>query len=191
MKFLFNNGRANSWLCYVTLFYILINFTGCATSDMNVVQNASTILARQLAANLSTNQRLRVGIIPLSAQNGGNTSLATPLQESLKNKLFLTKRFDVVEDDDMQKVIKELNIQEQGEGILREDTIHHMGELLGADAIIVGKITYTYYDNALMFGPKCDFLVDYHLVPVKSGVIGSVGEARMIVSLRPVEVPVH
>jgi len=163
---------------------VLIGICGCDSlplfkSTANQIQDASASIANQLAANLTTDQKLRVGIPPLSRTNGIADSLAQALHESLTNRLFLTKRFDVVEDDDMQKVLQELKIQEQGVGILREDTIHRMGELLGADAILVGTITKV---------DDYDYIIDCRLVPIKSGVVGSVGEAKLRIA--ETEIPV-
>jgi len=158
---------------------------------MGHLQETTKSLAKQLAVNLKTDQKiLRVGIVPLSPKNGGSLSIAEPLQSSLKNNLFLTKRFDVVEDDDMQKVLSEMRIQEQGEGILRSDTIHHMGELLGADAILVGKISYQ-FESTFFMGYNIVYLIDYRLVPIKNGVVGSVAEEQMVIPGDSVEIPVN
>jgi TolB-like protein len=147
---------------------------------MGLIQNASKSLAKQLASNLTTDQKLRVGILPLDEKSGSTIEIADALQESLKTRLFLTKRFDVIEDDDMKKVLQELKVQEQGEGILKQETIQHVGEQLGADAIVVGKITVTEHDT--MFNFYNDYLIDYRLVPIKSGVVGSAGETMISTS---------
>lgn len=166
----------NKWPRWIGILSILIGICGCNSvapfkSTANRIQDASESLASQLAVNLATDQKLRVGILPFrSGTNSVAIRLAQALQESLKNRLFLTKRFDVVEDDDMRKVLRELKIQEQGEGILRSDTIHHMGRLLGADAILVGTINDV--DNS-------DYMINCRLIPIKSGVVESVGEAKI------------
>ena len=138
-------------------------------SPARMIESASQTLANQLVSNLPADKKLRIGIVPFSDKSGQAGTLAQALQESLRNQLFLTKRFDVVEDTDMQKVLRELRIQEQGQGVLSQETIQRMGELLAAEAIVVGTITDLISD----YGVNC------RLVPIKSGVIASVATATV------------
>lgn len=158
----------------VLILVVLSLGSGCVTvskpeSVTSQVQDASKQLADQLAGNLATDKPLRVGIAPFALKNGASISVLQALQEALKNRLFLTKRFDVVEDTDMQKVLTQLKIEEQGEGMLQEDTIKRMGNLLAADAIIVGTVTRL----------SGSYLVDCRLVPITSGVVGSAAETTV------------
>ena len=158
---------------------------GCSMFDMPMpgrnksvpeqISDASLSIANQLATNLTTEQKLRVGILPFSQRANDAHTLTQAMEESLKNKLFLTRKFDIVEDDDMNKVLQELKLQEQGEGILRQDTIHRVGELLGVDAIVVGTLTKMNNSDVGSYG--FTYMIYCRLVPIRSGVVGSVGEA--------------
>ena len=133
---------------------VFISASGCASTTRRsqpgatAIHDASGSLAQQLAANVATDRKLRVGVLPFSEKTSQTTALNSVLQESLKNRLFLSKRFDVVEDTDMQKALQELQVQEQGKDVLQSDTIHRVGELLATDAIVVGTITE--FDDAYL-----------------------------------------
>lgn len=169
---------------------ILACLTSCQLPQRNPPSRAELLniaaesLATQLSAKLATNQRLRVGFLPVeeepltfSQDNQEGISVVyhrkvdrppgKVLQELLKTRLFATKRFDMIEDTDMVKVLDELRNQELKEAIFKPDTIHRVGALLGADAILVGTISSV---------GSHDFIITYRLVPVSSGVIKSAAE---------------
>ncbi len=70
------------------------------------------------------------------------------LSDDLTEELIKTGIFDVMDREHTEEILQEQELQM--EGVIDGSTAGQLGELIGADALILGKIsTYKYKDNKL------------------------------------------
>jgi hypothetical protein len=177
---------SRAWLSALVIFTILLATSGCqnipilSRSTGQRIQDASESLAKQLAENRASNndnRPLLIGIQLFAENSDQSNTIAHALIESLKVDLFRTKRFEVVEDENMRKVLKAIELQESSRGVLTPETIYSLNDngtnrlanLPGVDAIVVGTISSV----------DSDYLISCRLVPLKRGVIGGSGRAMI------------
>ncbi len=124
---------------------MLLLFAGCASSQKTIQQQPQTLdsrlddLVSQIVLSLSQNQKTKIAIIEFSDIQGNITNLGRYLAEELTTRLYRTGKFEVVERQLMNKLIKE---QELGmSGYIDDNTAISLGQILGVDAIASGSIT--------------------------------------------------
>jgi len=98
-------------------------------------------LAEQIAKNMQSNNKKKIAVIEFSNLNRGVTEFGQFLAEELITQLFLVNvgKFDVVERQQLQKIIDEHQLGSSG--ILDGAAMGKIGKLLGVDAIVSGSIT--------------------------------------------------
>jgi len=98
------------------------------------------ILVDQIIVSLSQNQKSKIAIIEFSdIVQGEITTLGKYIAEELTTRLYRTSKFDVIERQLMNKLLKE---QELGlTGYIDDDTAVLLGRIFGVDAIASGSIT--------------------------------------------------
>ncbi len=123
----------------------LLLFAGCASSQKTIQQAPQTLdsklddMVNQIVLSLSQNQKTKIAIIEFSDIQGNITNLGRYLAEELTTRLYRTGKFEVVERQLMNKLIKE---QELGiSGFIDDNTAVSLGQILGVDAIASGSIT--------------------------------------------------
>ena len=125
--------------------FLLLLFAGCASSQKTIQQAPQTLdsklddLVNQIVFSLSQNQKTKIAVIEFSDIQGNITNLGKYLAEELTTRLYRTGKFEVVERQLMNKLIKE---QELGiSGFIDDNTAVSLGQILGVDAIASGSIT--------------------------------------------------
>lgn len=153
----------------------LLLFAGCASSQKTMQQQpqAQTLdsqlddLVSQIVLSLSQNQKTKIAIIEFSDIQGNITNLGRYLAEELTTRLYRTGKFEVVERQLMNKLIKE---QELGmSGYIDDNTAISLGQILGVDAIASGSIT------DLLTNVK----VNARLISTESGKVFSVASVKI------------
>ena len=98
-------------------------------------------LAEQIAKNMQTNNKKKIAVIEFSNLNRGVTEFGQFLAEELITQLFLVNvgKFDVVERQQLQKIIDEHHLGSSG--LLDGAAMGKIGKILGVDAIVSGSIT--------------------------------------------------
>ncbi len=124
-------------------------------------------LAKQISSGMTESNKKKIAVVEFSDLDGKITEFGKYLSEELITRLFLTKKFHVVERQLLNKILEEhkLNLT----GIIDESTAKKIGNILGVDAICTGTITD---------------LVDYvkvnaRLIDTETGSIFSVASTRI------------
>ena len=96
-------------------------------------------MVSQISESMPSSAKQKIAIIEFSDLDGKVTELGKFLSEELITKLFMTKKFNVVERQLLNKILQEHQINMSG--IVDENTIKQLGKILGVDAICTGTIT--------------------------------------------------
>lgn len=96
-------------------------------------------LSDQIVTGMAESKKQKIAVVEFSDLDGRITELGKFLSEELITRLFLSRKFDVVERQLLNKVLEEhrLNIS----GLIDETTAKKLGRILGVDAICSGTIT--------------------------------------------------
>ncbi|MEA1986944.1 MAG: FlgO family outer membrane protein [Candidatus Marinimicrobia bacterium] len=129
------------------VFIIIIQFFifGCMSSETTVKESPKTldsqleILVAQIVNSLSENNKVKIGVMQFTDLQGNASNLGKYIAEELTTRLYLTKRFDVVERQMMDKILEEQNLSLHG--YIDIDSKVGVGKVLGVDAIVSGSIT--------------------------------------------------
>lgn len=100
----------------------------------------------------ATDKKLLVALNDLSPQGTLDVGTAQAISDRLRNELFNTGAFSVVERSQMQEILKEQGFQQSG-ACSTDACVVEMGQLLGVQLIIVGsiaKVGATFTINARM-----------------------------------------
>ena len=96
-------------------------------------------LTNQIVESLSHESKSKIAVVEFSDLNGNITEFGMYLSEELITRLFLTRKFDVIERQLLNKVLSE---QKLGiTGLIDDESAITIGKLLGVDAIVSGTIT--------------------------------------------------
>lgn len=95
-------------------------------------------LALQIVKSMVQADVKKIAILPFPDLNGKMNNLGIFVSEELITKLFMEKKFEVVERNLLDKVLKELSLNQSA---LIGDAAQKIGKLLGVDAILTGTIT--------------------------------------------------
>ena len=96
-------------------------------------------LSKQIAAEMSDVNKQKIAIIEFSNLDGQITEFGKFLSEELITRLFMTKKFEVVERQLLNKVLDEHKLTLTG--FVDESTAKKLGKILGVDAICSGTVT--------------------------------------------------
>jgi TolB-like protein len=96
-------------------------------------------LVRQITISLTEENKTKIAVIEFSNLDGKVTEFGKFLSEELITRLFITKKFEVVERQLLVKILEEhkLNLT----GIVDPVSAKELGKILGVDAIASGTIT--------------------------------------------------
>jgi TolB-like protein len=96
-------------------------------------------LTNQIVTNITLNSKSRIAVIEFSDIDGKVTALGKFVAEELTTRLFITKKFEVIERELLNKVIQEHKLSLTG--IIDQATAKELGKIIGVDAIVTGTIT--------------------------------------------------
>ena len=128
-------------------FLIIIFITACRSAAPVVETSyvAASIdvqldkLTTQLVKSLSEEKKSKIAIMEFPDLQGNTSELGKFIPEELTTRLFMTRRFEVVERSLLNKVLEEQNLGMTG--LVDVSSAARVGKMLGVDAIVTGTIT--------------------------------------------------
>ncbi len=132
------------WLYFLLSIVIL---TACKSSApvIKTSYEAASIdvqldkLTSQLIKSLSEEKKSKIAIMEFPDLHGNTSELGKFIPEELTTRLFMTRRFAVVERSLLNKVLEEQNLGMTG--LVDISSAARVGKMLGVDAIVTGTIT--------------------------------------------------
>lgn len=121
----------------MSLLFSLLIITNLVYSQTLEVGLSS--LSAQISAGMTESNKQKIAVIEFSDLNGKITELGKYLSEELITRLFLTKKFQVIERLLLNKVLSEHKLN--ATGLIDETTAKELGNILGVEAIVSGTIT--------------------------------------------------
>ena len=96
-------------------------------------------LTNQMVKSLSQERKSKIAIMEFPDLHGNVSELGKFIPEELTTRLFITRRFEVVERQLLNKVLEEQNLGTTG--LVDATSAAQIGKMLGVDAIVSGTIT--------------------------------------------------
>jgi TolB-like protein len=123
-------------IVFLIITAVISNLQCDAATDLD---SSLDSLTTQIVTSMSANKGSRIAVIEFSDLKGNITELGKFIAEELTTRLFMTKKFEVVERELLSKVLKEhkLNLS----GLVDTSSAKELGKLLGVDAVVTGTIT--------------------------------------------------
>jgi len=134
--------RTNSRLSFkvgTILSALLFIFTPDLPLTADELDTRLAELVRQISASLTEENKAKIAVIEFSDLNGKVTEFGKFLSEELITRLFMTKKFEVVERQLLVKVLEEHKLNMTG--VVDPTSAKELGKILGVDAIASGTIT--------------------------------------------------
>ncbi|TVQ17625.1 MAG: hypothetical protein EA361_02190 [Bacteroidetes bacterium] len=98
-----------------------------------------TNLTNQMVKSLSQERKTKIAIMEFPDLHGTISELGMFIPEELTTRLFMTRRFEVLERQLLNKVLEEQNLGMSG--LIDASSAAQIGKILGVDAIVTGTIT--------------------------------------------------
>jgi TolB-like protein len=96
-------------------------------------------LARKISDNLTENQKRTIAVVEFSDLKGNVTNFGRFLSEELITRLYQTKKFKVIERQQLNKIIAEQKLSLTG--LVDPASAQKLGRVLGVDSIVFGSIS--------------------------------------------------
>ncbi len=96
-------------------------------------------LTNQLVKSLNEERKSKIAIMEFPDLQGNVSELGKFIPEELTTRLFMTRRFEVVERSLLNKVLEEQNLGMTG--LVDVSSAAQIGKMLGVEAIVTGTIT--------------------------------------------------
>ena len=125
----------------VLFFLLLVMLMTSSTSFASVVALDEGLkdLAGQISLGLSEGKKRTIAVVEFSDLDGKTTEFGKFISEELITRLFMLKKFQVVERQLLNKIIQEHKLNMVG--VIDQSTAKELGKILGVDAICSGTIT--------------------------------------------------
>jgi TolB-like protein len=108
-------------------------------SAQNTLDQRLADLSRQIAENLTENQKRTIAVVEFSDLKGTVTNFGRFLSEELITRLYQTKKFKVIERQQLNKIIAEQKLSLTG--VVDTASAQKLGRVLGVDSIVSGSIS--------------------------------------------------
>ena len=96
-------------------------------------------LTNQMVKSLTQEKKSKIAIMEFPDLHGTISEFGKFIPEELTTRLFMTRRFEVLERQLLNKVLEEQNLGMSG--LIDASSAAQIGKLLGVDAIVTGTIT--------------------------------------------------
>ncbi len=96
-------------------------------------------LTNQMIKSLAQEKKSKIAIMAFPDLNGNVSNLGKFIPEELTTRLFMTRRFEVVERSLLNKLLEEQKLGMSG--LVDAGSAAEIGKMLGVDAIVTGTIT--------------------------------------------------
>ncbi len=126
---------------------ILLFLTSCSakTPVLEVDYQAQTLdvqlnnLTNQMVKSFTQERKSKIAIMEFPDLHGTISEFGKFIPEELTTRLFMTRRFEVLERQLLNKILEEQNLGISG--LLDASSAAQIGKLLGVDAIVTGTVT--------------------------------------------------
>ncbi len=136
------------------------------------------VLAQPCIAQVE--HKLKIAIVELRAGVGRSSSQVDGLSAMLTSALFATGKFDIIERNQIQKVLREQHFSESDE--LTDAQQRKIGRILGAEAILLGTVNYIVRDEVLSSAgtlmSRGEYSVELRIVSTADGKVLSAAGAE-------------
>ena len=122
-----------------SLLLLSLVMTVSVRGQQNTLEQRLDNLARQIADNLSENQKRTIAVVEFSDLKGNVTNFGRFLSEELITRLYQTKKFKVIERQQLNKIIAEQKLSLTG--VIDPASAQKLGRVLGVDSIVFGSIS--------------------------------------------------
>lgn len=95
-------------------------------------------IAKKISAVSAKVKKHKIAVVPFQNFDGTENKGCVLIAERLTTRLTQGKRFQVVERKLLEKVLRELQLQQTG--VVEEASAHKLGRILGVDAIVTGTL---------------------------------------------------
>jgi TolB-like protein len=119
------------------LFSYLLIFVSVAAAQ--TLEQGLNSLAKQIGSGMTGGNKQKIAVIEFTNLDGKVSQLEKFVSEELITRLFMTKKFNVVERQLLDKITEEYKLSLSG--LIDEATAQQLGKLLGVEAICSGTIT--------------------------------------------------
>lgn len=161
------NFRRCLWV--ILAFYLIILPVFASELD-----NKLNDLSKQIISNMTKNKglinqnnKVTIAVIEFPTIEGTSTLLGRSIAEQLTTKLYLTKKFDIIERGLLNKVLAELQLNTTS--IIDSESAKRLGKILGVNAIVTGTITEL--DKSLQLNAR--------LIATETGLVFGVAAVEM------------
>ncbi len=130
------------------IIYALVLFMGSCKSQAPVIETnyqAQALdiqlnnLTNQMVKSLSQEKKSKIAIMEFPDLHGTISEFGKFIPEELTTRLFMTRKFEVLERQLLNKVLEEQNLGMSG--LIDATSAAQIGKVLGVDAIVTGTIT--------------------------------------------------
>jgi hypothetical protein len=141
-------------------------------SQTDQINTLAADVVRQLSESPRIQGQLRVGVAPFTDETGQAENFTETLRERIQGELARQYgKFEVIAISNMDKVLEELKRQDASAGAMDPATISKLGHLVGAQALVMGKMT----DAGTSFDLEC-VLNDVQTDVVRASASGDLGK---------------
>lgn len=154
----------------IVIFLPLFVFLFCVNNvyaEEKTLEGAIDDLAKQIAESTTSNKKLLVAVLDFGDTQGSINVLGRFVAEELTTRLFLTRKFNVVERSLLNKALQELNFNLTD--LVDASRARQLGKIVAAENIVTGSITD--------LGPSVS--VNARVIDVETGQIIGVGRTQI------------
>jgi len=126
--------------------FLAIYFTGCAHTPppkkdpVATLEKPAQILSTTLVQRMgNVHKKMRVAVLPFTDSTGQSLDLGFYMADKVISALGTDQRIELVERSRLDQVVKELKLSSLG--LVNEESMKSLGNMLGADAVILGTFT--------------------------------------------------
>lgn len=105
----------------------------------HALQRGIDDLVRQIIASMEQQQKRKLAILDFTKLDGSTDNFGRYLAETLTTSMFLTKRFEVIERRQLDKILAELRMNLSD--VIDAQNAKRLGRIYGVDAIASGSVT--------------------------------------------------
>ena len=96
-------------------------------------------LMEENAGSMNVPEKMRIAVLDFPDLGGNVTGLGRVVAEELTTRLFLTRRFEVIERQLLNKVLDELKLS--AAGFVDSSSAQELGKILGVSAVVSGTLS--------------------------------------------------
>lgn len=126
-------------LCFTATPKFIRSYSPGTFQSSDTLEQRLDILARKISDNLTENQKRTIAVVEFSDLKGNVTNFGRFLSEELITRLYQTKKFKVIERQQLNKIIAEQKLTLTG--VIDPASAQKLGRVLGVDSIVFGSVS--------------------------------------------------